>query len=278
MEKKSFNKVLIFDINPCNDEITKELIFGKILLAIKKACGYQHVVFLSHSNLTLLKKILTSMDIKNAYIISDAGARIFDAKNNKIIFQKPISTDAAAATIHTGIMENNLILVSGDTYEMSYSYNFSHQLSLSKKHYAKLPCTNEFQKFIKFVRENNIYSILIFNKGYEQMFMTYEKFTKLINEWSFELQKSISTYFLITEKNINKSFAVKYLIDYLKIPGNESIYYYALNTYDRELILTFKNRCVYQDVVLMSELRDKEYKFESDIASIIQSINKNSTN
>ena len=78
-------KILIFDINPGNDEITSELIFGKILQVIKKASTLQHIVFLSHSNLSVLKKILQDMDIKNVYIISDAGARIF---NNTKVFIK----------------------------------------------------------------------------------------------------------------------------------------------------------------------------------------------
>jgi hydroxymethylpyrimidine pyrophosphatase-like HAD family hydrolase len=182
MAKETSKKILVFDINPSNDEITKELIFGKISSVIKKAAINQHVIFLSHSNLSLLKKILINIDIKDAYIISDAGARIFDYKNNQILFEKKISSDAALATIHTGVVQNNLVLVSGATQELSYSYNYLHQSTLAKKHYIKLSCTNDFQKFIKFVTNNDIFSVMIFNNDYEKLVETYERFAKLSNE------------------------------------------------------------------------------------------------
>jgi hydroxymethylpyrimidine pyrophosphatase-like HAD family hydrolase len=182
ISKNEQKKILIFDINPGNDEITSELIFGKILHAIKKAVVNQYVVFLSHSNLSILKKICLDMDIKNVFIISDAGARIYNNGTNKIIYEKSIPKQMALSTIHTGIIENNLILVSTTNREMSYGYNFSNKVSLSKKHYVKLPYSSDFPKFIEFVNTNDIFSILIFNNNDEYLSDSYEKFIKVSNE------------------------------------------------------------------------------------------------
>lgn len=278
METNTFNKLFIFDINPNNDEITKELIFGKISSAIKKASANQYIVFLSHSNLPLLKKILIDINLKNVYVISDAGARIFDNKNDTIIYENKISKEIVGAVTHTGIIENDLVLVSSNTQEMAYSYNFINQQALSKKHFIKLACTNDFQKFVKFINTNDIYSIMIFSSEYERMFQSYEKFVKVSSEWNFELQGAIATYFLITKQNVNKSNAIRYLMDYLKISNNDNVHYYALNTYDKISLLTFKNRYVYQDVVLLSELKLKKFNFQMDINSLIRSVIKNSTN
>lgn len=276
MENTDFNKLLIFHINPSNDEITKELVLGKLSQAIKKASYNSHIAFLSHSNLLLLKKIILNIGLKEAYIISDSGARIFSIKQNEIIYEKSLPKHLCSAISHTGIIENCLVLTSGDTQEFSYCYNYLHQLALSKKHYIKLVCTTDFQKFSKFLESNNIYSIMIFNANYEKMFETYEKFTKVSSEWNFEIQRGIATYFTITNKDANNLTAIKYLMNYLKIPNSNNAYYYGLNVYDKDSLLMFKNRFVYQDVVLMSELKNRKYNFQLDINSLSHSIIKNS--
>jgi hypothetical protein len=69
---------------------------------------------------------------------------------------------------------------------------------------------------------------------------------------------------------------MKYMMNYLKISSISDVYYYALNTYDKESLLTFKNKYVYQEVVLLSELRNKQYTLELDVNSLAQSIIKNS--
>ncbi|GHU47281.1 hypothetical protein FACS1894218_1360 [Bacilli bacterium] len=80
-----FNKLFIIDINPSNDDITNELVVGKLSRVIKNAALYQNVVIVGHANLTILKQMTKDTNIKSAYIISDNGARIYNIKDNAVV-------------------------------------------------------------------------------------------------------------------------------------------------------------------------------------------------
>jgi hydroxymethylpyrimidine pyrophosphatase-like HAD family hydrolase len=164
MNKSPLNiskKLIIFDINPNNDDITKELIYGKISSAIKKASLRHHVAFLSHSNLFLLKRMVQDIGITNNYIISDAGARIYNSETNKIIFENKIELQTALSISHFGIIKENLLLISSTTHEVVYSPNLVYEDILEKKHYIKLRRIASFTSLVKFLNDNNVFSIMI---------------------------------------------------------------------------------------------------------------------
>jgi hydroxymethylpyrimidine pyrophosphatase-like HAD family hydrolase len=160
-DNKAQKKVLIFDVNPSDDDITKELILGKVLQVIKKCSLNRHVVFLSHSTLSLLKKMVNDMGIKQGYIISDCGARIYNLHDNKIIFQESLELYDSLSIAHSSLVNENLILASCDTQEIVYSPNPLYRDSLSKKHYVKLRHMDSFVGFAKFINTHNIYSIMV---------------------------------------------------------------------------------------------------------------------
>jgi hydroxymethylpyrimidine pyrophosphatase-like HAD family hydrolase len=133
------DKLFIFDVNPSNDDVTKELVIGNFSRVVKNLSDYQNVVFLSHSNLSLMKKLIEDIGIKNGFVISDNGSRIYDIDKGTIVYENFINKSDVLAGLHLGIMENCLVLLSGSNKEYAYSANIMSALTLSKKHYAALP-------------------------------------------------------------------------------------------------------------------------------------------
>lgn len=84
-QSKRFNKLLIIDISLDNDDMTKEIVMGKLSRIIKNVSIYQNVVILSHGSLYILKQLIDDMKIKKGYIISDGGARNWRFKNDWLI-------------------------------------------------------------------------------------------------------------------------------------------------------------------------------------------------
>jgi hydroxymethylpyrimidine pyrophosphatase-like HAD family hydrolase len=78
-------KKIIIDINPGNDQITKELIIGQFATILKTISKKNILILCSHSSLFILKKIANAIGLKNGYIISDFGARIYDIGTKTIL-------------------------------------------------------------------------------------------------------------------------------------------------------------------------------------------------
>jgi hypothetical protein len=86
------------------------------------------------------------------------------------------------------------------------------------------------------------------------------------------MQKENGSYIIATNKNINKSSSLKHLMNHLQISNIDNVHYFALNVYNKENLTTFKHKYVYQDIVLSSELREKNYDFNFDIDSLTRCI------
>jgi hydroxymethylpyrimidine pyrophosphatase-like HAD family hydrolase len=173
---EQFKKLIIIDINPGNDEITKDLVIGRLSKVIKNVALYQNVVILAHSTLLLLKKMTKDIGLKKGYIISDNGARIYDIARDKTIYDNSINHNEVSAIVHYGIMQNSLVLISGNQREYAYSLNLINASFLNKHHYLPLPYTNDYTKFTKFINSTIIHSILILQKNRQQMKRVYDAF------------------------------------------------------------------------------------------------------
>jgi hydroxymethylpyrimidine pyrophosphatase-like HAD family hydrolase len=176
------DKLFIIDINPGNDEITKDLVIGRFAKMIKNISQYQKVVILSHSTLSLLKKMVKDIGLKKGYVVSDNGARIYNIDEDKVIYDNSMDRDEVLAIVHFAIMQNALVLVSGSQREYGYSLNLLNSSSLNKKHYLPLPYTSDYPKFVKFIDSTIIHSILIFQKEREKMLKTLDKFSAIAKD------------------------------------------------------------------------------------------------
>jgi hydroxymethylpyrimidine pyrophosphatase-like HAD family hydrolase len=177
-----FDKIFLIDINPGNDEITKEIVMGRLSRIVKNASIYQNIVIVSHSNLVLLKKLVSDIGIKIGFIISDNGARVYSITEDRIIFESVIKPEDVLAATHFAIMEGSLVLASGSAREYAYSVNLLNALALNKKHYVPLPYTNDYGKFSKFIISTNIHSILVFQKERKNMLAVNERFSVVVND------------------------------------------------------------------------------------------------
>jgi hydroxymethylpyrimidine pyrophosphatase-like HAD family hydrolase len=177
-----FDKIFLIDINPGNDEITKEMVMGRLSRIVKNASIYQNIVITSHSNLVLLKKLVNDIGIKIGYIVSDNGARVYSIIEDRVIFETVIKSEDVSAATHFSIMEGSLVLASGSSREYAYSVNLLNALALNKKHYVPLPYTNDYGKFIKFLGSTNIHSLLIFQKERNNMLGVNDRLNVVLND------------------------------------------------------------------------------------------------
>jgi hydroxymethylpyrimidine pyrophosphatase-like HAD family hydrolase len=180
--RSNFDKIIVVDVNPGNDELTKELIIGKFSKVIKNVSSYQHVVLMSHSNLHLLLKLVSDVGLKNGFLISDYGARIYDLKNNRIIYENAIGQTEVNAIVHYGIMQNALVLASGETREYAYSLDQLNAIALQKRHYLPLLYTNDYAKFSKFIHSLPTFSIMLFQKRRTTMLANFEELNHVIKD------------------------------------------------------------------------------------------------
>ncbi|MDE7433959.1 MAG: HAD hydrolase family protein, partial [Mycoplasmoidaceae bacterium] len=127
-------KVYVFDINPGNDEATKDLVIGRLGTISKIISSHHYFVLLSHSSLRVLKKITHDAKITKGYIVSDSGARIYDIGRKKIIYEKPIDKTSCLNIIHSIAMLNMLCLASSSLTEFSYSFDPLSSTSLNRLH------------------------------------------------------------------------------------------------------------------------------------------------
>jgi hydroxymethylpyrimidine pyrophosphatase-like HAD family hydrolase len=171
-----YNKLFVVDINPGNDEVTKDLVIGRLARVLKNVSEYQNTVILSHSNLSLLKKMIKDIGLKKGFIVSDNGARIYDITHDKIIYDSAMNKDEVLAVIHYAIMQSSLVLVSGSQREYAYSLNLINALSLNKRHYLPLPHTNDYNKIVKFIDSTIVHSILVYQRERPRMLKVLEVF------------------------------------------------------------------------------------------------------
>ncbi|MDR0675163.1 MAG: hypothetical protein LBF36_02775 [Mycoplasmataceae bacterium] len=265
------DKLFIIDINPGNDEITKDLVIGRLAKVLKNVAEYQNAVILSHSTLSLLKKMIKDIGLKKGFIVSDNGARIYDITQGKVIYDNSMNRDEVLAVVHYAIMQNSLVLISGSQREYAYSLNLINAISLNKKHYLPLPYTNDYNKIIKFVDSTIVHSILVFHKERKHMLKALNSFNAVNKDWNFSGMAGQHSYFVVTDKADNKYNAVLKLMEFLKIINIEKVYYYALNTINNQCITAFKNHLIHQNVALISDYYNK-ISIQANVDNIITNI------
>ncbi|MDR3330394.1 MAG: hypothetical protein LBS76_03895 [Mycoplasmataceae bacterium] len=267
-KENGFDKIFVVDINPGNDEITKELVIGRFARVIKNASLYQNIIITSHSTMSLLKNVIKDIGIKHGYVVSDNGSRIYSIHQDKIVYDNSMDKEDVLAILHYAIMQNSLVLVSGSQREYAYSLNLLNALSLNKRHYLPLPYTNDYNKLAKFVNSTIVHSVLIFHKNRSEMLKALNEFNNVAKDWSFNGLAGQHSYFVVTAKENTKYNAILKIMEMLHISNMDKIYYYALNTINDLCIKAFKNHLIHQDVALSSIYYNK-INIQANIDNII---------
>lgn len=276
-------KLFVIDINPSNDEVTRELVMGKLASSIKTASINNTVAIVSHSNLELLKKMISYVGLKSGYIISDAGARIYSIEKEMVIYNKPILKEDVDTIAHHLIMLGLLVLASSDKKEYAYSIDVMNVIALQKRHYISFQSTSEFIKFNKFLKNSTIYSFVCFSKNRLTMLEKYEDLIKVSDDFYASIKVYQGSYFVISNKDATKYNSIIKTMEFEEITSMEQVHYYSLNTLDQECSSAFKNSYISNEVIFAKEMSSNQlYSRQTSLEKlpllILNEIAKNSKN
>lgn len=251
-KKFNFHRLFILDVNPGNDELTKDMVMGKLGKTILSVSQNEAVVIASHSSLYLMQKLCNDIGLKKGFIISDSGARIFSIHENKIIYQIAMNMQDVDAIIHFAIMQDGLALLSASKHEYAYSINYSNTIALNKKHYLPLPYTDDYQKIKSFANSTIIHSVLVFFTTRELMLQFSDSVNKVANNWEFWSVPGQKTYLSINNKGTNKYHAILNIMRHINLTNNDYIFYYGINAISISCMAAIKNKIIIQETAIES--------------------------
>lgn len=239
-----FTKIYVFDINPGNDDVTKDVIMGRLSKIIKVIEQNQFVVLISHSSLRILKKIVKDAKLKHCYIISDNGARIYNAGSGKILWEKAIDETAALSISRIAATNDLLQLASYKNNELIYSFDQLSTHAFAKMHYINLMTTSNFLNYKDQIIKNKIYSFLCFQHNTYDFENIYSDLLTLQEDLNIKLIKISESSFQAFHKDVCKYKSLIKIMKLKNITDFKNVYYYGLNSIDFECYNTFKNHLI----------------------------------
>lgn len=200
------------------------------------------IVITSGRTIDSIKSISNEIGSKN-YIIAGNGAIIYDIKNDNIIYEKNISKYKALNIIK--ICEENSITYSvytdktiiADSLKYNILYYYKENLKKEESKKTKIKIVENISEYVKNMQNEKIAKICICDKN-ELIFKSILKKLRTINDievldvshMSRKLIRNgtedipIEYYYTeISEKNVDKWFAIKYLCNILNINESEII-------------------------------------------------------
>ncbi|GHU47278.1 hypothetical protein FACS1894218_1350 [Bacilli bacterium] len=170
--------------------------------------------------------------------------------------------EAVMATVHCGLMQDNLVLVSGTFKEYAYSANLVNAMSLNQKHYIPLIHTNDYNKFVKFLDSSPIYSVMIYQTNGLLLQKSIMDFSIVAKDWNVIIQPGtlinrLGHYFSVNSRDSSKYKAILRLMEVTKINNFDNVYYYALNTVNKQCINAFKHHLMHQYLALKTDYYDQ---------------------
>lgn len=200
------------------------------------------IVITSGRTIDSIKSISNEIGSKN-YIIAGNGAIIYDIKNDNIIYEKNISKYKALNIIK--ICEENSITYSvytdktiiADSLKYNILYYYKENLKKEENKKTKIKIVENISEYVKNMQNEKIAKICICDKN-ELIFKSILKKLRTINDievldvshMSRKLIRNgtedipIEYYYTeISEKNVDKWFAIKYLCNILNINESEII-------------------------------------------------------
>ena len=230
-------KVLISDYDQTfyvNDE---DIEVNKKMVQEFRNDGNLFVIATGRSFMDLQKKV-KQYDLKYDYAILDHGAMILDGKNN-VIFNAYIEPK-----IINDIKENLCL-------EKSISYF----------------CCSLFESRVDFEHEN-LTKIDVKYSNKEDAWNINEYINKKYGEY-------VNSYFLssnaieIISNKTNKSYAIKYLLKFLKIEDKSNVYTIGDGYSDIDMIKDFDGYCMEESVPELKKCTNKSVKSVSELIKII---------
>ncbi len=239
-----FTKIYVFDINPGNDDITKDVIMGRLSKIVKVIEQNQFVVLTSNSSLKVLKKFVKDAKFKHCYIISDNGARIYNVGSGKILWEKPIDETSVLSVCHIAATNDVLQLISYKNKELIYSFNQLSINAFAKMHYINLMTVTNFLSYKDQIIKNKIYSFMFFQHNTHDFQTIYNNFLDLQEDLNIKLIRTSESSLQALDKDVSKYKSLINIMKLKNITDFKNIYYYGLNGIDFECYNTFKNHLI----------------------------------
>lgn len=239
-----FTKIYIFDLNPGNDDITKEFIMGKLSRIMKNISLYQYFVIVSHSSLKVLKKIVNDAKISLGYIVSDSGARIYNISTKKVIFEKHIERNDVLGISHCLTMSDLLQLISISNNEFIYSFDPMNEYIFSKMHYINSNNVSTYGKFKELLEKNSVFSFLCFQRNSLDFSQKFANFNNVSSDWNVNVSRLGDSSFVVYHKDASKYKAILKIMESKKISNFQNVYYYGINSVDVDCYNSFKNHLI----------------------------------
>lgn len=200
------------------------------------------VIIASGRSIDSIKTI--AKEIKSEkYMIAGNGAVVYDIKNDKIIYEKYIPKSKALDIIRTceqnsiyyNVYTNKSIIASSLRYNVLYYYKENIKKEDSKK--TKITLVDDIQKYVEEMQDEKVMKIFICDSTESVFNSIIKKFDGIqdvevldVSHMSRKIIKHGTTeipieyyYTEISMKNVDKWYAIEYLIEKLNISKDEVI-------------------------------------------------------
>lgn len=272
-----YNKILIFDINPSNDQITNEFLVGNLSNVIKRLSTKMQLIFTSFYGFNKMKEILIkNLKLKSGFIVCNNGSLIYDIKTNKFLYKQILSMDECYMIVHNNIMQNFLVLASGEKNEYVYSPNLLLVDDFKKNVYLKFINCTRYRQFNNLIMYNGFFNILCYEKYSHELASKYEDIKECCIAWDLNISQINNNMFSINPKNATKINAIQLILEKLKFSNSQKIYYFCLNTFHFDCWFAFAvNHYINVDCLIKNkpflkfQYRLENVYYPNDLASLI---------
>ncbi len=279
-------KIIIFEINPDNDQITSEFLkknVKNILKTINQDPNYV-IVFASFSKFDILYDLVVRiLGLSKAWLISNGGARLYSCERKKFIINSTLSDTQKLAISHIGSIQSFCIIASTLKQDLIYSSNYISLNKFKYQEYMSRNSTDDYLSFNNFVKLNNICSYLLFEKNEQELLKKYQSLQNVCNDYELEITSINQNMFLISQKGYNYVNSVYEIMRLKHIENFSNIYYISLNSFTPNLwYLASNEKYISLDcIVANSYFLPKKINFEdhlyipSQFSKLLLSISEN---
>ena len=250
-------KIIIFDINPLNDQTISELVAGKLSLVIRNISEKNILVFSSIMSFESMHELLVKdLKLTKGFIISNNGARIYDVFNKQFIFQKALTDDQKNMIAHNGCMFAFYTIASTQNQDLAYYCNYLDAEDFTKLSYHEFSYTTNYTIYSSYFTSNSFLSFMCFEKDEQVLKTKYQYLMQVAKEWDLEVSNINNRMFTITNSGVNKLNAIYLIIGYLNFEKIEEIYYFSLNGFDIKCWNAFsKNHYINIDYLIHTNIK-----------------------
>lgn len=193
-------RVIILDINPGNDQITNELITDASKQILKEMSTNRRniLIFATYSKFDVIYEyVVKNLGIKRGYIICNGGARLYDIKHEKFLFDSLLTHEQKSTICHFGCVLSIYMLASTLKQDLGYSLNTATINKLTRSEYLPRNHADEYLTFYDFIKLNNVCSYIMYEPNDEELAKRYTILKSLAKELHLQLTTINNNMFVI---------------------------------------------------------------------------------